>query len=105
MIKLTVSIATFDEIAQLLEQQGLKVNDGKQLILEKGTFLVPPIDFRLATIRRDCVMEAAKIYVKGVDDNFIDLVNEIYQYVVFGKKDEKLNLVINTEATEKKEWK
>ena len=102
MIKLTVSIATFNELAGVLEQQGLKVNDGKTLTLDKGTFLVPPIDFRLATIRRDCVMEAAKIWREGQAQSFIETVNEIYQYVVFGKKDDDVKTEVNTEI---KGWK
>lgn len=83
-MKLTVSVPTFNEVAGLLEKEGHKVN-GVSLTLEKGTFLVPPIDYRLVTIRRDCVIEATKIYDKEYH-NFIDLTDKIYQYVLEGKK-------------------
>lgn len=84
-MKLTVSIPTFNEIAGLLEKEGVKIN-GQSLTLEKGTGLVPPIDYRLVTIRRDCVIEAAKIYNPYKCSNFVELVDEIYQYVLHEKK-------------------
>lgn len=89
-MKIEVSVATFNEIAGKLEQNGVKLTDSKIITLEKGTFLAPPIDYRLVTIRRDCVIEATKIFKEEQirDQNFIDLVDEIYQYVVFNKKPE-----------------
>lgn len=88
-MKLTVSVPTFNEIAGLLEKEGQKVN-GQSLTLEKGTALVQPIDYRLVTIRRDCVIEATKIYnnYNDVSDEceFIKLVDAIYQYVLNEKK-------------------
>lgn len=81
-MKLTVSVSTFNEIAGLLEKEGIKLTEGRALTLEKGTALIPPIDYRLVTIRRDCVIEAAKIYDEESGYNFIELVDEIYQYVL-----------------------
>src|SRR5208282_3824282 len=98
MAKLTVSIATFNEIAGELEKQGIKANDGRAITLEKGTALQPPIDYRLVTIRRDCVIEAAKIFGHS-DKTFIDLVDEIFRYVVYNEKppepDTKTNVIIH----------
>lgn len=84
-MKLTVSVQTFNEIAGLLEKEGQKIS-GQSLTLEKGTALVPPIDYRLVTIRRDCVIEAAKIWIENSDVTFIQLVDVIYQYVLHEKK-------------------
>lgn len=86
-MKLIVSVPTFNEIAGLLEKEGHKVN-GVSLTLEKGTALIPPIDYRLVTIRRDCVIEATKIFniQEYNHDDFINLTDQIYQYVLKGEK-------------------
>ena len=79
-MKLTVSIQTYNELASLLEKEGYKV-DARPITLEKGIDFVPPIDYRLVTIRRDCVIEASKICtVQGED--IVDCANRIYQYVL-----------------------
>ena len=80
-MKLIVSVPTFNEIASLLEKEGIKINSDCVLTLEKGIALVPPIDYRLVTIRRDCVIEATKVYRPG-NGNFVELADEIYQYVL-----------------------
>lgn len=92
-MKLTVSIPTFNEIAGLLEKEGVKIN-GQSLTLEKGTGLVPPIDYRLVTIRRDCVIEAAKIWSGNCGETFIDTVEAIYQYVLHEKKPSKPPVIV-----------
>lgn len=85
-MKLTVSIPTFNEIAGLLEKEGQKIN-GISLTLEKGTALVPPIDYRLVTIRRDCVIEATKIWSDlNYTIDFVEFADQIYQYVLNEKK-------------------
>ncbi len=86
--KLNVSIATFNEIANALEQKGLKLSKDDTIILGKDISLQPPIDYRLVTIRRDCVTEAAK--VSDGSGDFIELVDKIYQFVLYGKKEDKL---------------
>jgi hypothetical protein len=96
-IKLKVSVAAFHEIASLLEQQGFKPDGSVALTLEKGTLLEHPIDFRLATIRRDCAVAAARAFnpsEMGID--FVKFTDTIFQYVLTGKVEEK------TVATE---WK
>lgn len=80
-MKLIVSVQTYNEISFLLEKEGLKINNGNALTLEKGVALVPPIDYRLVTIRRDCVIEASKICV-AQDEDIVDCANRIYQYVL-----------------------
>ena len=80
-MKLIVSVPTFNEIAGLLEKEGGKINNDRVLTLEKGVYLVPPVDYRLVTIRRDCVIEATKVYRPG-NGSFVKLADEIYQYVL-----------------------
>lgn len=80
-MKLAVSVQTYNEIASLLEKEGYKV-DARPITLEKGIDLVPPIDYRLVTIRRDCVIEATKIYSSYKHNDFIELADSIYQYVL-----------------------
>lgn len=60
--KLVLSIPTFNELANAIEQRGGNVNNRQgNLILEKGLILVPPVDLRQTTIRRDVLIEAAKL--------------------------------------------
>ncbi len=80
-MKLIVSVACFNEIAGLCEKEGVKINSNGTITLEKGLFLVPPIDYRLVTIRRDCIIEASKICV-AQDEDIVDCANRIYQYVL-----------------------
>lgn len=94
-IKLEVSSPTFNEIAGLLEAKGIDIGkEGTVLTLTKGMSLVRPIDYRLVVIRRDCVIEATKIFSHGRSDNeFMELVDKIYEYVLNNKmpEDEKKN--------------
>ncbi len=80
-MKLVVSVPTYNEIAGLLEKEGVKINSDRALTLEKGVALAPPIDYRRVTIRRDCVIEASKICIVQ-DEDIVDLANRIYQYVL-----------------------
>lgn len=85
-VKLEVSSPTFNEIAGLLEAKGIDIGkDGTVLTLTKGTSLVRPIDYRLVTIRRDCVIEASKIWRDGASNSFIEFSNKIYEYVLNSK--------------------
>lgn len=92
-VKLEVSVPTFNEIAGLLEAKGVNPADEKTVVLDKSISLVRPIDYRLVTIRRDCVIEAAKIYRGDTIDEFIEYADKIYQYV------------LNNKGTEPKETK
>lgn len=86
-VKLTVSIATFDEINAALEQQGFKLGTNvAEIVLTKGTELKQPIDFRLATIRRDCANLAARVCQGGKVSSydFINFTNEVFGYVLNG---------------------
>jgi hypothetical protein len=84
--KLTVSAAAYNEIASALEKEGLKlgVNVGT-LVLERGTELVQPIDYRLATIRKDAGLIAARAY-GPIEISFVDFMDSIYQYIINGPK-------------------
>lgn len=93
-MKLTVSVQTFNEIAGLLEKEGQKIS-GQSITLEKGTALVPPIDYRLVTIRRDCIIEATKIWANlNYTIDFVEFADQIYQYVLNEKKPEKPPVVV-----------
>ena len=86
--KITVSLPTFNEIAGLLEQQGIKINEGRSVMLEKGTALVPPVDMRLATIRRDCANIAGVVFKTNDIIGFLTFTDILYHYVLFGKYDQ-----------------
>ena len=88
-MKLIVSVPTFNEIASLLEKEGIKINSDRVLTLEKGVALVPPVDYRLVTIRRDVLIESIKlinnINISEVSD-FIEFTDKLFNYVLNGKK-------------------
>lgn len=86
MAKLSVSLPTYNEIASLLEKEGIKINDGQPLTIEKGTALVPPVDFRLITIRRDCADITSKVWKYGEsNETYIQCCNSLYEFVLDGK--------------------
>ena len=88
-MKLIVSIPTFNEIASLLEKEGIKINSDRALTLEKGVALAPPVDYRLVTIRRDVLIESIKLVNNiniGEVSDFIEFTNKLFNYVLIGKK-------------------
>ena len=120
MTKLVVSQDTYNEIASLLEQQGIKVGEGRPLQIEKGTEIKGPYDFRLVTIRRDCLTEASKCYQSPTIDNpddagwrcindtthFINHIDKVYQWVLSGEKPkEEAKQPSTSTKTKPKEWK
>jgi hypothetical protein len=85
-IKIAISAASYNEIAAALEKKGYKLDLNVGIIqLEKNVELEHPIDYRLATIRRDCATVAARAwsYANGTN-NFVSFVDEIFQYVLNG---------------------
>jgi len=61
-MKLSVSLSTYNEIAELLEKHGISTAEKRELILEKGTQLEAPVSYKLVTIRRDAAGIAAQAY-------------------------------------------
>lgn len=102
--KLTLSIPTYNELANAIEQRGGNINNRQgNLILEKGTLLVPPVDLRQTTIRRDVLIEATKVYI-GEDGQrgaskvkeFVEFCQTLYEWVYDGKL---------PETDDAKDWK
>lgn len=85
-IKITISTASYDEIASILEKQGFKLGTNvAEIVLAKGTEITQPVDFRLATIRRDCANLASRVYQRRHEAGFIEFTDEVFQYVLNGK--------------------
>jgi hypothetical protein len=84
---LKVSISTYNEIAGLLEQEGVKINASGSLELQKDVKLVSPVDFRLATIRRDVANVAAQVCKDSGE--FIEFTSKLFDFVLNGKKEEE----------------
>ena len=91
-----VSSDCFNEIAAALEKQGKKLGQNVgNLTLEKDDELVDPINWKCATVRRDCLVEA----VKADPKNAVKLAAKMYEFVTTGKTG-------NEETSEpKKDWK
>lgn len=85
-----VSVPTFHEMAQKLESLGIKILEAKSFTVEKGSDIIPPIDWRYTQVRKDCLMEAVKLTqaqpVGGININkFISMVDAMFIYVTTGK--------------------
>lgn len=92
-VKLLVSMGTFGELTTLMERNGRTLNDGKEITIESNDAVIPPIDFRLAALRQNCLAEVVKVYktpiekdfeVNNVDD-FIRFFDKVFQYVFKGE--------------------
>ena len=83
-IKIAISAASYNEIAAALEKKGYKLDLNVGIIqLEKNVELEHPIDYRLATIRRDCATVAARA-CQGKGELTIEAIDNIFQYVLNG---------------------
>lgn len=84
--KLVLSIPTFHELAAALEKMGIKTSDAKTLIIEKGSDLQPPIDWRLVIVRKDCAEIITKLFEFYPDGTSIPVaIEELFQYIVHHK--------------------
>ena len=78
--KTTISVSTecYDEILAAMKVIGLETTPD-QLTIKRDVTISQPIDFRLATIRRDCLVEAVKMKEVG---NVIDTASDMYKFVI-----------------------
>jgi|SRR6185312_6645514 len=114
-LNLKISATCYSEIAAQLEQQGVKINSGMPLTLEKGTHFAPPYDYRMIAIRRDVMTEASKTYHSPFDDNhsvtntehFLNHMNTVLQWVLEGTLPQPAENKDRVEplATTSKDWK
>lgn len=114
MAKLAVSEDTYNEIASLMEKQGREVNKGEEITIKKDDAIMPPYNFRLATIRRDVMQHAGPIYSPPIneagyslqDDNkFIDYIDKVFHWVLTGEKPERSKDIGVTKTSPKGGWK
>ena len=92
MAKLIVSMATYGELYSQLEKQGQSLNNGQVLTIEKGTAVMPPVDFRLVAVRQNCLEAASTAYIPEVvkdynkqdDVRFIQFCESIFQWCLNG---------------------
>lgn len=102
-MKLKISTSAYNEIATLLERNGIKASEMGELILEKGTQLSCPIDFKMVTIRRDVASIAAQAY-KGEPSEFIDFTKKLYEFILSEEKPDVSFNFAKIEKPKKGEW-
>ena len=93
-IDLKVSMETFNEIANALEARGEKVNSTENIVLTKDVSIKGPIDYRQVTIRKDVLVEVAKVYKTPLindfevsnSKHFIDFLDDVYNYILKGER-------------------
>src|SRR3954469_6596417 len=86
MPTIKVSSACYNEIATALEKQGLKLGTNvKGLTLTEDTTIVDPVDWRAATVRKDCIVAAANANTHPGKQDIIILAEKMFQYVLTGK--------------------
>jgi hypothetical protein len=88
MTDIKVTTATYNEIVQTLTNNGRIFKPGDPIVIQKDERLLPPVDYKLATVRRDCADICAKVYnsshmEKGI--TFIEFCNVLYQFVLNDK--------------------
>jgi len=92
---INVSLETFNEIANALEARQIKINKDAPISITKDIKIKGPVDYRQVTIRKDVLMEVAKVYKTPIDKkdyevsdskHFIDFLDAVYQYVLLGKQ-------------------
>ena len=98
MAKLEVSMTTYGEIFTLLKRQGVEINDGRALTIEKGTALVPPVDFRMVSLRQNVLNACAEAYIAPIgkmdyeiqdDERFVQFCEAVFQWCWTGKVETK----------------
>lgn len=84
MPTIKVSSACYNEIATALEKQGLKLGvNVKGLTIDQDMTIVDPVDWRAATVRKDCIVAASNANIPYRDR--IKLADDMFQYVLTGK--------------------
>lgn len=84
MATIKISVAAYHEIASALEKAGKKLGQNVgTLTIEKDDTIINPIDWRLVTVRKDCIIEANKNV--EVSLCLISLAEDIYKYIMEGK--------------------
>lgn len=85
MRRIVISKASWNEIAEALQKQGVETVVGAgALTIEKSDAIVQPHDYRSVGLRRDVATVAASVY-KGEDAGFIDFTHQLYEYILNGK--------------------
>ncbi len=116
---LTVSSATFSEIAMEMSKKGIKLGEGNidalsEITLEKGTTIEQPHEWALIRLRKDCAEIVTKLFEFYPDETSIPhAIEELFQYVLSGTlpdadaeaEETKLTKFLVLAQTKKDEWK
>lgn len=86
MPKIKLSHQSFNEIASEMERLGFKTSDPHKIEIERSDMLVRPIDWRMANVRRDCLIQATLFCASETKKVtcILDLAEEMLQYVING---------------------
>ena len=86
MSKIKISISAFNEVAEALQKEGKQLGVNViTLTIDKGDFLAPDHDLRLASIRGDVVKTAAGVWRDSDTTGFIDFANKLFNFVLKGE--------------------
>lgn len=105
-MKISVSQPCYNEIATALERHGIKLGENsKEILLERNDQLVQPTDWRMATVRKDCLMEAVKLTIplplKDRNQSVMEIADLFLEYIMNGKKPKptiaELETILNNE--------
>lgn len=104
ILKIPVSSPTFNEIAQQLEQHGIHIGQKDTIQLEKTQLLIPPINYKIVTIRRDVL--AAVVQTNIPSNQLIDFCEQVFEWVHTGKIEpsKPIPLIRPTTKSNKGEW-
>lgn len=93
---LKVSENTFNEIANALDNLGIKVNPEENITLSKDTAIKGPVDWRHVQVKRDILPQIAAVYKPKMTEDgticitdslhFINFFDDCFNYVMKGDK-------------------
>lgn len=83
--QIKISSAAFNEFAAAMEKLGRKqgVNAGI-ITLEKDDLIVDPVDWRAATVRKDCLAGAVQLK-DATTENITETTEKLFNFVITGK--------------------
>lgn len=107
-----ISSEAFDELTGALREQGVNLDNDSEFTVKKNIAIKGPILYRQVNLRHEILKEVVKAYEPKVDaerefcltdsKHFIDFFDDVYNYVLTGKKP---SATVTQLTPTPKEWK
>src|ERR1051325_1916621 len=99
-IEIQISENAHSEIVHALNEHGHKINAGDNIVISKDIGIKGPYNYRQVNLRHQIMQDVVKIYKSPMIDDiekndskeFIDFLDDIYNYILKGEKIENKTL-------------